>query len=337
MMIRHAFTLTACALAVALASAIPATSEPLSGSPLRVDGKFTNKKARSEISGAACAGSNGRRQWCLAVNDERRYAQFFSFSNDQIKPGKVVALLPNRDGKTRFDEIDAEGAAYDDGFLYVIGSHGLSRNSAQLRPAQFFIFRLPVDKETGAPKFKVDREQVAPEIERSGKLRALIASAPHIKTFAEKPLDKNGLNVEGLAVQNGKLYVGFRGPSINGEAFVLETLVNDVFGENTPRATVHALALGKDTGIRDMASVNGGFLILSGPVNTQPVTPAISFWNPRLRKLQKLAELAQVHDGLAETLLVLSETAAGKHSIYRIVVMYDGRPNGQPIMLNVKR
>ncbi|MFM1813957.1 MAG: hypothetical protein RLZ98_652 [Pseudomonadota bacterium] len=298
---------------------------------------FSSRKARKEISGAACGGVELRFDWCLAVNDERRWAQFFSIADGKLVPRETIALLPEEVGDVAYGEIDAEGAAYDDGHFYAVGSHGLSRSSAEYRASQFFVFRFPVNRRTGKPGFSFSRSKVSSRIERSDKLRTLIARAPHVGAFAEKPLDANGVNIEGLAVRTGRMYLGFRGPSLAGNAFIMDVAVSAVFGRREPDTRVHALALGKDTGIRDLARVSDGLLVLAGPVNDQEVAWSIHFWSPDDNRLTKLATLDRDHDGLAETLLVLSEDEARGVTSYEVLVMYDGLRNGRPTRFRLQR
>jgi hypothetical protein len=77
-------------------------------------------------------------------------------------------------------------------------------------------------------------------------------------------------------------------------------------------------------------------LILSGPVNDEAVTPAISHWNPATGKLDKLAELPSLPAGAkAETLLVLKDEKDEDH--YQVLLIFEGPPNGAPVECSVKK
>lgn len=281
-----------------------------------------NAEARQNISGAACAPTQPPFQSCLAVNDQKKYAQFFSVAGNKIVPGAVIRLL----GDNAATDPDAEGAAYHDGYFYVTGSHGVGRKNGK-ENSSFAVFRFKVNARTGKPAFEVTDSRVVSAIEKSGALRAAIRRAETIGPYAEKPLDANGVNIEGIAVDGGRLYVGFRGPSVEGRAFILSAAVEGLFGVKDMAPKVHALALGPATGIRDLARVDGGLLVLAGPVNEQQAAPAVYRWNAASGSLKKLAELSGTPPGAkAETLLVLEQQPQRT----RVLVMYDGPANGQP-------
>jgi hypothetical protein len=216
-------------------------AQDLQGTEWAVIPDFHGKDARKELSGAVCAGEDNEKVWCLAVNDEKKTAQFFSIEDRTVQPTERIRLLPDSEDDVEFDEIDAEGAAYDAGFVYVTGSHGLSRSSAEFRPSQFFVFRFPVNETTGKPQFEPSSDHVPESIERSSNLREAIQRTSPIAPFAERSLNVNGANIEGLAVVDGQMFFGFRGPSLDGEAFLLEISADDIFGDGEPDPVVHAL------------------------------------------------------------------------------------------------
>jgi len=82
-----------------------------------------------------------------------------------------------------------------------------------------------------------------------------------------RDLEPNGLNLEGLAVVGGVLYAGLRAPSLDGSAYIVSTDVEPLFTPGTPlEPRVIPLALGRDTGIRDLAPLpDGRILVLAGP------------------------------------------------------------------------
>ena len=280
--------------------------------------------ARENISGAACTATEPPFRSCLAINDQKKYAQLFSISGKTIMPGPTVRLLDDSaDG-----DPDAEGAAYDQGFFYAVGSHGLSRKKAKLTVASFLVFRFPALSQTGKAG------EIAAAVQTSSKLRDAIRAAEFIGPFAEKPLNANGANIEGIAVNAGTLYVGFRAPSLEGRAFVLSAAVDGVFGSGNLAAKVHPLALGPGRGIRDLARVDGGILVLAGPAVGENVPASVFLWNPSSRALKKLADLSGIPAGAkAETLLVLGQTP--QH--YDVLVMFDGISDGGPVEYLVPR
>ena len=173
-------------------------------------------------------------------------------------------------------------------------------------------------------------ENSAAGVQVSTRLREAIRDAQGVGAFYDKPLSQNGVNIEGIAVKGGRMHLGFRGPSVDGRGFILSADADAVFGKKKLHAKVHALPLGDTTGIRDLAAVRDGVLILTGPVNDQPVTPAVFLWNEKTGALKKLGELAipeAYRKHKAETLLVLRDE---KGKPYRVLVMFDGPENGGP-------
>lgn len=286
-----------------------------------------------EISGAACVPTSPSFQTCLAVNDQKKYAQFFSIDANVLKPGAYIRL---RNEKDKGDP-DAEGAAYDAGYFYVTGSHGRSRNSDKPNDSSYLVFRFKVDPATGKTPFEISDEKVV-GVESSGNLRGVLASAVPINQFFDKPLNEGGLNVEGLAIKGGRMFIGFRGPSINKSAFILSVDANAVFNGPPPSsAQTSELPLGENVGIRDLASVEDGLLVLSGPMREEKLPYEIWLWDDKKNVVKKkLAVLdpAGIPAGAkAETLLVLATDPL----YYRVLVMFDGANNGGPVSFRLPR
>ncbi|XYK80268.1 MAG: DUF3616 domain-containing protein [Labrenzia sp.] len=288
------------------------------------DGK---KKLRKSISGAACAPVSP--PVCAVALDEKQRTQFFTIDGDRIVPGKSMRLLPKELDGAKTGEIDAEGAAYGDGFFYIVGSHGLSRKKAEFNQSSFFLFRFPVDGETGVPEFEFSKKKFAPEIERTDALRGILKGAPDpIGQYAEKPLGEGsgGVNIEGLAYRDGRLYIGLRGPSVGGLSFLRSVNVDALFSNSKPDLDVIELALGSGNGVRDLAAVSDGLIVLSGPVQSKGTYALHHLSLPSLT-LSKLADLKMPDkDYKAETVLVLAEGA----ETVKILIMYDGAKDGGP-------
>jgi len=281
--------------------------------------------ARTNISGASCTTKSPPFTSCLVVNDEKKYAQFFSIEGTVINPGKVIRLVDeNAKGNP-----DSEGASYDNGYFYITGSHGRSRHHPEKNSdPSYVVFRLPVDKATGMPTFDVSADKVV-GVEASHRLREAIKDK--VSAFYDQPLSDNGANIEGIAVQHGRMYLGLRGPSDNSSAFIISVDAEAVF---TPDKNLDAVArtlhLGPHTGIRDLAAVSNGLLVLTGPVNEQAVIPSVLHWNPTTGALGlpnelKIPDVAA--EAKAETLLILKDV---DDEPWRALVMFDGPENGAP-------
>ena len=84
-------------------------------------------------------------------------------------------------------------------------------------------------------------------------------------------------------------------------------------------------------GIRDIAAVNTGFLILAGPVGDGDTSYRVYYWNGADEltggpdaKPQRMAEFSDLGNGKPEGLAVL--TAQGK--TYELLIVFDGLPSG---------
>src|SRR5581483_2316556 len=232
-LVRRARGLAACAFVLVFLTA-PARAQLIPPQPtqwLVSPGFGKSEAARMNISGAACAVTTPPFRACLAVNDEESYAQTFRIAGRTLVPGPIVPLL----GKSGSDP-DAEGAAYDNGYFYAIGSHGLSRHNGKLHESAFLVFRLRAAVQpANAPG------EIAAPVETSGKLRAALRDAESVGAFAEKPLNAGGINIEGIAVAGGRLYAGLRAPNLENRGFVLSAALDGVFGNKPLAAKVHAL------------------------------------------------------------------------------------------------
>jgi len=321
--------LLACTLLASVAHAGSAPIEPVAAWSVRGDFE-KGEQARTNLSGAACTIRTPPFHSCLIVNDQTNYAQFFHIDGTTLVPGAVVRLRDGGDG-----DPDLEGAAYDHGFFYAVGSHGRSRYANKPNDMSYAVFRFPVGKNS-KPK-STPSEDSAAGVQSSSRLRAAIRDARGIGAFYDKPLGENGVNIEGIAVKGRRMYLGFRGPSVEGRGFILSADADAVFGKKRLHARIHALPLGQTAGIRDLAAVRDGILILTGPVNDQPVTPAVFLWNEKTGALKKLGDLAipEAHKThKAETLLVLRDE---KGRPYRGLVMFDGPANGGPTEYEIPR
>ena len=138
-----------------------------------------------------------------------------------------------------------------------------------------------------------------------------------------------------------RLLFGLRAPSLDGKGYVVSVPVGELFapgtGEAVGKPVVHQLPLGKDTGIRDLAALpDGKLLVLSGPTLDQSAVPyALSVYDPEERDLRWLARLADVRAGndgrrpsraKAEAVTVL----ASDDDSLRVLVLFDGIQNGGP-------
>src|SRR5262249_1783756 len=116
---------------------------------------------------------------------------------------------------------------------------------------------------------------------RKSSLQELIAADSFLKNHIGEIPGKQGVNIEGIAVRGGDLYFGFRGPLVDdAAAIVMRVAIKAIFGTDTAVPTTDMLPLGKGQGIRDLAAVTDGLLVLSGPEARKPGKAEVFLWKP---------------------------------------------------------
>ncbi len=196
-------------------------------------------------------------------------------------------------------EVDIEGLAYDDGYLWLVGSHSLKRRKPDagegVRKAQkqlarlsaennrYLLARIPVVESDGT--FTLAKESVRKgNKHHAAQLRArserndlmdVLMDDEHLAPFLSIPGKDNGFDIEGLAVAGKRVFVGLRGPVLRGWAIILELSLKEDredpsilklkrIGPDGRRYRKHFLNLG-GLGIRDLAVQGADLLILAGP------------------------------------------------------------------------
>ena len=93
--------------------------------------------------------------------------------------------------------------------------------------------------------------------------------------FTKIPSKENGIDIEGIASDGDKLYIGFRGPVLRGN-YVPVMVIKDC---DNP-SDYELLFVNLDgNGIRDICKVEDGFLIISGPMGDGVGNYQLYFWN----------------------------------------------------------
>ncbi len=240
-------------------------------------------------------------------------------------------------------EADIEGIACEGDLVYVVGSHSCKRpklkedatrqeNRSRLEavepPSPFRSvlarFRLASDGTVSAP----DLTTLRPAIDGNRVLRP----------FVHLPCKENGVDVEGLAVHHGQLYLGFRGPVLQ-HGLVPVLVCPFPLGPVTP--DVVYLRLG-GLGIRDLVRVSDGFLVLAGPVNDVPAPFRLFHWDgadctpgdgSAEGRVLLLGEVPAEDGAKAEGLALERETDDG----YVLLVLFDDLKEGGATRLRVNR
>ncbi len=251
---------------------------------------------------------------CVVCSDELRFIQTGLIANHRITAGTQITLLPG-DGA----EMDAEGvvAVKADNCYYVTGSHGVAKKTGELQPSRLHVAKVPVDPATGEP---------LPRGAQLGSLMPWIRNEPALGPFVGRSLQEDGFNIEGLTWKDGKLWFGVRAPNAGGDGFVIEAEAASIFTES-PRATLHRLALGAGVGIREIAAVRDGFLIAAGEALSD-VGPdnefRLFFWKPA--SAPEFIGVLPSPSGKAEGLYVLKQ----EEKTLDVLVIFDGVKGGGP-------
>jgi Protein of unknown function (DUF3616) len=298
-----------------------------------------NDKKSEDVSGIACTTSRGFPRSCLVIDDNVQQAQFVTVKDGEIVAGDTIALIDNSfDGKDL--ELDGEGVAHADGFYYVIGSHGHPRDSDhKLDPVKDAVkIAARIAASSQIVRFRSDGDSATSEVERTAKLRAIIAQESALAPFVDRRLENNGLTIEGIAVRRGRILAGFRGPALSdGRAAVLSVATDSVFGSAPPGVRLHRLPLGEGRGIRDLAAFGDGVLVLAGPTASDPGPSAIYWWDGESEDVRLLKDLADIvgkkGERKAEGLLPLDESASG----LRVLILFDSEKEGAPVTTVIPR
>ena len=313
----------------------------------------------ADLSGIACIPiQQGTAYRCLAVNDETQTAQFATVEDGKIAAGEDVRLIgespdPETVG-TRpksvpcpritddFEELDGEGVAYAAPYFYVVGSHGCSRKKGKFRLSTFILARIRVDPD-GRPIDQAGNvltdSEVHQAVETTYRLSDLLPRAEEAGAFFGKGLDVKGLTIEGIAVEGENLFVGLRAPSIDGRAFILRANVDELFkpGREPAPATALAetipLALGSDVGIRDLAPLpDGRLLILAGAASGDEIPYRNFVVDPTGANLQELVPPQSDQPTRAEGMTLLEAT----DQEIRLLILFD-KANTPPQGVRIRR
>jgi hypothetical protein len=214
-------------------------------------------------------------------------------NHEQFRAANFITLPASED-----KEIDIEGLAYADYYLWLVGSHSYKRkkpksdktaqkNIARLakiesEPNRYILARIPLVENNlysscSHPE-EPNKELTSAylEITQQGNLlMTALENDPHLGQFikAAIPGKDNGFDIEGLAIYHNRIFLGLRGPVLRGWAMVLEVQLQDSqpglmrlipIGEEKKEYKKHFVWL-NGLGIRDLCLDGEDLLILAGP------------------------------------------------------------------------
>lgn len=244
----------------------------------------------------SAVGAVGRTLFCAADESATVERLVLNAAGDRFEQhtnfplGELFDLPAGPEG-----EMDIESLSVRDGWLWIAGSHGLKRDGPDQVPRDFaalddidwdenrgFLGRVPLlDRGEGLYEPVARIETLAGEERRAACLpmdkngcnavKRLLAEDPVLKPFMAIPCKENGFDVEGLAVEGDRVFLGLRGPVVDGLAVLVELRLKPTkSGKLKPRKLddgkryrLHAVDLG-GLGIRDMLLHDGRLLILAG-------------------------------------------------------------------------
>ena len=205
---------------------------------------------QSNLSGAAFTGD-----WLWVAGDEAcgldRLRRLDPMGREALRFGEVrdfpLADLLDLPGTVE-EEADLEGMAVADGFLWVVGSHGLRRKNAKpgrdhaenakrlgkvtLDGNRLVLACLPIELDARGEPTLVRRARDGRRALRlkgdseTNLLTRALADDPHFGPYMAIPGKDNGLDIEGLAVDGRRLLLGLRGPVLRGWSALLEIAVD---------------------------------------------------------------------------------------------------------------
>jgi hypothetical protein len=224
----------------------------------------------------------------LSCVDSQNFAK-----HKQFRVAKFLGLPASED-----DEIDIEGIAYDDYYLWFVGSHSWKRKKTKLDKTdikniarlgkiesesnRYILGRIPLicgellasspHPQNPETQLSAAKLELAPE---GNLLMKYLADDSHLGLFikAQIPGKDNGFDVEGIAVYQHKILLGLRGPVLRGWAMILEIELElsspgimhlQQNGEDQQRYKKHFVWL-NGSGIRDLCLDGEDLLILAGP------------------------------------------------------------------------
>lgn len=216
------------------------------------------------------------------------------------------------------DEIDIEGMDYADGYLWLTGSHSTKRKKVKDKSDaknldrlatittdlnRFILARIPlVDGELVKSYSPVEGKKITAAYlqttEERNILFELLKEDRHLQQFinAAIPSKDNGLDIEGLAVEGNKLFLGLRGPVLRGWAIILELELESTesgiltlkqFTDEEAQYRKHFFDL-NGLGIRELCIKGKDMIILAGPTMALEGEMTVFRWKKALKNLDEL-------------------------------------------------
>jgi hypothetical protein len=218
-----------------------------------------------EASGGSKVGS-----LLVIAGDEEPDAMWIGDDISQVKKTKVQG------GK--WD--DMEGlATLNQKQFFAITSHSLTKKGKR-RPEREQLFLMEVSQNTIAVKKTWSlRDVLLTYISKN------LSQAVKLDEVITGTSDTGGLNIEGLAYLNNKLYLGLRSPlTKNNEAIMLEIS----HAETSPVVTGHKVLDLKGNGIRSLETDGDKLIVLSGSQDDSDTSFGLHHFSPEVTSISHL-------------------------------------------------
>ncbi|WP_017654225.1 DUF3616 domain-containing protein [Fortiea contorta] len=214
-------------------------------------------------------------------------------NHQQFKVSEFIPLPAPED-----EEIDIEGLSYADNYLWFVGSHSYKRKKPKpqhpdikniqrltkvtTEPNRYILGRIPLINGQLFASYphpqNPDLLLTAAKLELTttgNVLMTALADDPHLGFFVKAaiPGKDNGFDIEGIAIDQNRIFLGLRGPVLRGWAIILEIELENsnlglmtlrLIGEGNKNYKKHFLWL-NGLGIRDLCLDGENLLILAGP------------------------------------------------------------------------
>ncbi len=230
-------------------------------------------------------------------------------------------------------EMDIEAMAASGDSLYVIGSHAWRRK--RLHPDKRYRHNrhlLWANAIRPAPsRNRLYHLRSTPQgIKLHGPygLRSMMENHPILAPFAHLPGKENGVNIEGLAVRDRWLYVGFRAPVLRGGMTPVLRLERKHPEAGGALLFVSLYGLG----IRAMTETRDGLLLIAGPANEGNAPFILAYWDGK-----DMVPGRDAPGGRVCTLLTLPDSLPGRPEgialrkedgeVYDLLLVLDGAPS----------
>ncbi len=217
---------------------------------------------------------------------------------------KEIFDLPEQDPAEA--EIDIEGMAIADDYLWITGSHSLKRSKPRKKDTdeeamaaladiqcdanRYLLGCIPIARDdSGRPALvrrDGDRQAACLKMKSGGnRLTKDLKNDPQLHRFLEIPAKENGFDIEGLAVHGNRLFLGLRGPVLRGWAVIIDFEVMQETGTlKLRKAGPNGLRYRKrffeldGLGIRELAIRGRDLLILAGPTMDLDGPVSVHVW-----------------------------------------------------------